>query len=119
MWNGEERRKQDEKFEGEEKRGKHERQMEWKSQQEEICNWVHCEKESEIRLLIYQVKQIQDFFEEIKPIIIFAESEKKRKEAHLALCSELTKEVTKWGLIGLLTISATYLWNHLNPLTNK
>lgn len=119
MWNGQERRVQNEAFEGDEKRREKKCLMDWKSQQENIHNYIHCEKESEIRLLIYQMQQMQDYFEEIKPIIIFAESEKKRREAHLTLCSELTKEVMKWGLVGILTISATYLWNHFNSLTNK
>ena len=119
MWNGQERRAQNEGFEGDEKRKDKKCSMDWKSQQDETHNYIHCERESEIRLLIYQVKQIQEFFEEIKPIIIFAESEKKRREAHLTLCSELTKEVMKWGLVGILTISVTYLWNHFNSLTNK
>lgn len=108
-WDGVERREEDVPFDGQDKRKRH---MNYHDQKEDIRQYHTCQRDAEIRLLIYQMQQMQEYFEEIKPIIIFAETEKKRREQQAQLCAEMTHEVMKWGIIGVLTAISAYSYAH-------
>lgn len=77
-----------------------------------------CEKEAEIGLIIYQLKNIHDFIEQSKPLLEFVEIELESKKERKKLYSKLTEQVLGWAIIAFLTYIGAWTWEHIGKTIN-
>ena len=90
----------------------------FKLDHQERCNNYFCDKEAELGLIIFQIKKFLEFMEKASPVIDYVNAEIDRRKESYEFYRALKQEVIKWGLIGILSVAATYLWTHLKHLVD-